>query len=260
MKVEVRKLECLNEWLKELTHLSRPASSTFCGSVSFPFTRLAVCADGDGGRACRGGVYLSCRTEDAGLGRFRLHIFPYAAVKTVRFESGAYVGVVLARGAGRALSQGGKLNAIATNRTVFAVSDSGGSGVGIELSCRADGALGVVLGAVVPADGTQLACPSSSGLAGASRTCGIGGAASVVSVRPTSTRAGGAGGFAGGGGVGRASARRASTRRFVFSWRAVHATIGTESSSGRSLARLATCTIIYIPLIIITLVTYRAKE
>ena len=122
--------------------------------------------------------------QKSGLGRFRLHVFSRAAVETVGFESGASIGVVLAWRAGGALTEGGVLDAIATNRTVFAVGDGSAASIGIELSCRADDTLGVVLGTVVLANRTNFASPSSGCLARASCTCGVGDAASIVSVGP----------------------------------------------------------------------------
>ena len=102
---------------------------------------------------------------------------------------------MLAGGAGRALAESGVLNAVTPNWTGFAVRDSSAASIGNELSCRARDALGVVLGTVVLANRTNFASPSSGCLASTNSAGHVGSAASVVSVGPCSTSAGGAGGF-----------------------------------------------------------------
>ena len=165
---------------------------------------------------------------------------------------------MLAGGAGCALTEGSVLNAVATDWTVFAVSDGCAASIGNELSCRARDALGVVLGIVVLANRAHFASASDGSLARSNSTGHVGSAASVVSVCPCSTSAGGAGGFTGGRGVGGASARRAYTRRCtIFSWRADHATAGTERSSRRIFARLASLATI---IRVITCVTNRTAR
>jgi len=111
-------------------------------------------------------------------------------------EGGARVDIVLARGACRAFAEGGILDTVTTNCTFFAVGDCSATSFFIELSCRADDALEVVHNIFVLTNGADFACPSSSNLAGTNGAGGIGGAASVVSVGPSCTSAGGAVGFA----------------------------------------------------------------
>jgi hypothetical protein len=113
---------------------------------------------------------------------------------------------MLAGGAGCALAESSVLNAVTPNWTGFTVRDSSATSVGIELSCRADDALGVVLGTVVLANRTNLASASDGSLARTNSAGHVGSAANVVSVGPQATRAGGAGRFTEGRGVGGASA------------------------------------------------------
>jgi hypothetical protein len=166
---------------------------------------------------------------------------------------------MLAGRAGCALADRSVLNAVTPNWTCFAVRDSSAASVGVELSCRARDALGVVLGTVVLANRTNFASPSSGCLARTNSAGQVGSAASVVSVGPCSTSTGGAGGFTGGRGVCGASARRAYTRRFIFSWRAVHATAGTERSSRRALALLASLATIIREITFVTNRTARVR-
>lgn len=118
---------------------------------------------------------------------------------------------MLAGGAGCALAESSVLNAVTPNWTGFAVRDSSAARVGVELSCRARDALGVVLGTVVFTNRAHFASASDGSLARTNSAGHVGGAASVVIIGPQATRAGGAGRFTRGGGVGRASAVRADS-------------------------------------------------
>mmetsp|Transcript_17489 Transcript_17489/g.36160 ORF Transcript_17489/g.36160 Transcript_17489/m.36160 type:complete len:207 (-) Transcript_17489:60-680(-) len=164
---------------------------------------------------------------------------------------------MLAGGAGRALAESSVHNTVTPNWTDFAVRDSSAARVGVELSCGAGNTLGVVLGTVVFTNRAHFASPSSGCLARTNSASHVGNAASVVSVGPCSTSTGCAGGFTGGRGVCGASARRAYTRRFILSWRAVHATAGTERSSRSALALLASLATI---IRVITCVTNRTAR
>jgi hypothetical protein len=142
---------------------------------------------------------------------------------------------MLAGGASRALAESSVLNAVTPNRTGFAVSDGCAASIGNELSCRARDALGVVLGTVVLANRAHFASASDGSLARSNSTGHVGSAASVVSVGPCSTSAGGARGFAGGGGIGGASASFADAGQLVLAWCAIDAAVRTHRTRGRTL-------------------------